>query len=222
MRLKSEITMKQITLVELMKCHKLEEVSGYCASCSNYKRNHSCPEFNFDIVGYLGKYNYATVIMTGIDTREIKKHQSELMMNEYKSRVFTNYKINNPDVKADWNAMLSMYVFDHVKTKVEEKLLKAESLMPSSVSLPPGSCTRCSKCSRQDDTECVLPEKLRYSLEALGFLVSDIYKDHFDIELEWTKDELPASFITCSALLTVHEIDIDKVREELGIIEVVL
>lgn len=222
MKLSVDISIKQIPFSELMKCHKVEEVSGYCANCSNFGRNHSCPDFDFEISNYLEKYKYATVIMTHIDTSSIKKDLSKLMAREYESRVFTNYKKHNPDVKADWKSKLSMYVFNHVKDEMSDKLLDIENGIDTCISLPPGSCTSCSICSKGENRACVMPHRLRYSLEALGFLVSDIYKDHFDMELGWTKDELPESFNTCSALLTRDWMDTDKMIEELGMIEVIL
>ena len=222
MKLRTDISLKQITLDDLMKCHKLEEVSGYCANCSNFGRNHSCPEFGFDIAEYLSKYKYATIIMTHIETAKIKVYQDRLMKNEYESRVFNNYKKHNPDVKTDWKSKVSMFVFDYVKNEMGDRLIELEGENGSIVSLPPGSCTRCSRCTKTIDGDCVMPHSLRYSLEALGFLVSDIYRDHFDLELGWTKDELPESFNTCSALLSTDPIDTGKLTEELGMIEVTL
>ncbi len=69
---------------------------------------------------------------------------------------------------------------------------------------------------------CVHKDKLRYSLEALGFLVSDIYERFFDMQLGWTENELPESFNTCSAILSGEQIDIQTIENALGPIEVEL
>lgn len=222
MKLTATIDIKQIQIENLMSCHKPDEVSQYCQNCSNYGRNHSCPHFDFDCLDYLEGYQYATIVMTHIDTKSIRDNIDDLQQKSFDSRVFTNYKKHNPDVKTDWNSKLSMYVFNQVKDDLCRELLRMEKDFAGSLSLPPGSCTRCSVCMRTEGDTCVLPNDLRYSLEALGFLVSDIYKQFFDTELGWTQGELPESFNTCSALLSKDQLDIEALRQNLGMIEIAL
>ena len=216
MRIRANVKLKEVEMKSLMQCHKPVEVQGYCANCSNYEKNYTCPGFDFDELKYLEPYKYATLIMTHIETDEIRSNQAEYEKKNYPSRVFTNYVKNNPNVPTDWKSMISMYVFDHVKGQVEEALLNIEKQSPDIVGLPPGSCTRCEVCTRELGRPCVFPEQIRYSLEALGFLVSDIYKDHFNLELAWAGQELSASFNTCSAILSKNPLKQDKILKNLG------
>lgn len=222
MKVNAEVRLVQVDINELLQCHKPVEVNGYCESCSNYKRNYTCPGFEFDVLKRIESFKYATLIMTQIDTRDIKAKQSAIEKKTYTSRVFTNYVKHNPDVPTDWKAMLSMYVFDHVKGILEKQLLDLETTYENSMSLPPGSCTRCAECTRISSKPCLYPEDIRYSLEALGFLVSDIYKNYFKIELGWTDDDLPESFNTCSALFSKNPLNQDDIISKLGNIDVSL
>ena len=222
MEVKTEIFAVQIPMNQLMMSHKREEVLNYCRNCGNYMKNYSCPDFEFDILEYLSNYNYATVIMTKVDSEFI----SESIDNEYlkdmscDSKVLRDYERENPDVDMDLNSKISMFMFNEIKDYMTDKLLDMENYYPNSVSLPPGSCTRCDVCFKKENSKCNAPEKLRYSLEALGFLVSDIYRDIFESELGWAKGKLPESFNTCSAFLTNDIIKVAELKRKIGEIRV--
>lgn len=222
MKVKAEISIKQVDMKALMACQDIERVLGYCASCSNYGKNHSCPDFDFEIPAYLERYNYATVIMTHIKTDIIKRERQSLKDKTYESRVFTNYTKSNPHVDTDWKSQLSMYIFNTVKDQMTRRLLKVEKKYEDTISLPPGSCTECAECTKVHGKPCVQEGTLRYSLEALGFLVSDIYESFFDMQLAWTDNELPESFNTCSAILSVIPLDTETLKNGLKDIEVAL
>jgi len=207
---------KQIPLKEMLTSYKYEEVRGYCSNCSNYKKNYSCPDFKFNTPDYLELYKHATVIMTQVDTDLIKEHSAAFKDQVYSSRVYTNYINHHEEVPYDWISAMSMYAFNEVKDILSDRLLLIEDNFSNSISLPPGSCTRCKTCLKQLGKACAEPDKLRYSLEALGFLVSDIYKQVFGIELGWTEKELPASFNSCSVFLSKEPIDVEQVISLIG------
>lgn len=202
MKLPIEVSYVQVPLDKLMPYYKQEEVLGYCQRCNNYGNNHSCPQEAFKTKAMLEPYTYATVILTKIDTGVIRENEALFQDHIYDSRVYDNYIKDKKNLQYDWQTGLSMFAFDHVKDWMTDKLLDAETLIEGSLSLPPGSCTRCETCVKKVGQACVSPEKLRYSFEALGFLVSDIYKEVLEIELGWTKGQLSEAFHTCSALLT--------------------
>ena len=218
MKLKAEISAVQIPMEQLMVSHKLEKVLGYCKNCSNYMKNYSCPDFQFDIMEYLNEYTYATVIMTKIDSESLNEKLLNESVNEdsFNSKVFTNYKKENLKTDIDLNSKISMFMFSEVKDYMTDKLLEIEKNYKKSVSLPPGSCTRCDVCLKRQGEQCLHPDKLRYSLEALGFLVSDIYRDIFESELGWSNENLPESFSTCSAFLTKDIIKVSELKKDIG------
>ncbi|WP_113676041.1 DUF2284 domain-containing protein [Vallitalea guaymasensis] len=206
MKLTVKVRLKQLTKETLFEAYKREEVLGYCKRCGNYGKNYSCPEFEFDTIRYLEPYNYATIILTEIDTQPIKAQIDRFGIGDFRSDVFNNYIKNKPNDVVDIKSAISMYAFNNIKNQMTDKLIQIEKDIDNLVGLPPGSCTRCSTCLKQQGKPCIYPETLRYSLEALGFMVSDIYKKCFDLELGWTKGELPVAFNSCSALMTKEKI----------------
>ena len=211
-----KIRVKQVSKEELFEAHRKEEVLTYCQRCSNYEKNHSCPDFDFDAVRYLEPYEHATVILTEIETQPIQSIINQLDALNFQSRVFNNYMKEESDEKIDMSDIVSMHAFEDIKNQMSDQLLLLEDQIDQSIGLPPGSCTRCAVCLKQESLACRFPEMLRYSLEALGFLVSEIYKAHFDMELGWAKGELPKQFCTCSVLMTKEKSDETLI---LGILE---
>lgn len=218
--LKVEVEIKMVSMDELLACYDYETVLDYCASCGNAEKNHSCPTHAFEPKAYVSQYNHAAMILTTVDTKVIKDHIKELESNNYPSRVYEDYVSRNPDSPKDWNSMLSMYAFNRVKDEMADRLLEAENVFSECTSLPPGACTRCAVCLKKYGEPCCRPEKLRYSLEALGFLVSDIYKNIFDKALRWTSGELPESFTTCSALISKEPINQEVLMKIIGDINI--
>jgi predicted metal-binding protein len=215
MELIVKVRLKQLKKETLFQAYKREEVLGYCQRCNNYGKNYSCPDFKFDTTSYLEPYNYATIIMTEIDTQPIKAQIDKLEIDNLSSRVFNNYIKDKANEVVDISSVISMYAFNDIKDQMAEKLIEIENHIDNTVGLPPGSCTKCVTCLKQQGKPCIYPETLRYSLEALGFMVSDIYKECFDLELGWSKGELPAAFYTCSALMTKEKISEAIILEKL-------
>lgn len=215
MKLPVKVRLKQVKKVTLFEAYKNEEVLEYCQKCNNYGKNFSCPDFMFDTTSYLEHYNYATIIMTEIDTQPIKAQIDKLEIANLSSRVFNNYIKEKSDEGVDISSAISMYAFNDIKDQVTDKLIEIEKDIDNTVGLPPGSCTKCVTCLKQQGKPCISKETLRYSLEALGFMVSDIYKQCFDLELGWTKGELPAVFYSCSALMTKEKINETMILDKL-------
>lgn len=207
MNLPVKIRVKQVKKETLFQAYKSEEVLVYCQRCSNYEKNYTCPDFDFDAAGYLNSYEYATVILTEIDTKPIQSIFNQLDASNFQSRVLNNYMKEASGEKIDMSSIVSMHAFEDIKNQMSDQLLLLEDQIDHSLGLPPGSCTRCAVCLKQEGLACRFPEKLRYSLEALGFLVSDIYQMNFDMELGWAKGELPKRFCTCSVLMAKEKSD---------------
>lgn len=215
MELNVKIRLKQLKKETLLESYKKEEVLGYCQRCNNYGKNFSCPDFMFDTTSYLEPYNYATIIMTEIDTQPIKAQIDKLEIVNLSSRVLNNYIKEKPDEVVDISSAISMYTFNNIKDQMTDKLIEIEKDIDNTVGLPPGSCTKCVTCLKQQGKPCIYSETLRYSLEALGFMVSDIYKQCFDLELGWSKGEIPITFYSCSALMTKEKINEATILDKL-------
>jgi predicted metal-binding protein len=100
--------------------------------------------------------------------------------------------------------------FEVIKQKMSSVLLNAEKSFAGSLALFPGRCTGCKVCTKSSGKGCRKPQKLRYSLEALGFMVSDIYKGLFTRELEWNTKVTPANVSCCGAILFHDQVDYDE------------
>lgn len=216
MNIPVSVDVRLLSKDELMKTYEPEEVLGYCHACDNFEKNHSCPVFSFETKDYLQDYNYAFVIMTTIESKIIEEQKEALAAKHYPSQVYENYLRTATDDQKDFNMMVSMYAFNTIKDEVTERLLRLENIFEGTLSLPPGSCTYCSLCSKQLGKECVRLKDLRYSLEALGFLVSSIYDRVFGKSLTWVEDGLPETFDTCSVLMSKEKLEVNEVSEALG------
>jgi len=213
MKLPVKVQIKQISKAELMKSHRFEEVLGYCQHCSNYNKNHSCPDFSFEAEALLMPFNYATIILTQIDSEPIRNNWDQMTAAMFPSRVLENY-VKEDDEELPLASVISMFAFEEIKNQMADRLISLEKQFDSALSIPPGCCTRCHRCTKKDGKSCVYPEKLRYSLEALGFLVSDIYIRHFDLELGWASGQLPKRFCSCSVFMTNARINEEWIRTE--------
>jgi len=216
MEITIEVEIVQTSMEALMSCQNRAEVLGFCQNCSNYKKNYTCPEFSFELEDYLAPYNYVALVMTTIKKDSFVDDLENLKKHHYKSQVSKNYKRDYPDRSMSWEEEFSMYLFNCVKDDVAGSLISIENKVDTALSIPPGSCTRCSICKRVSGEPCIFAKSLRYSLEALGFKVSDIYETFFNKSLDWAGDGLPETFDTCSAIFSKNVLDLDILESELN------
>jgi len=181
-----EFNIQSVTIKELAKCFKPEEVFGYCARCPKYGKIWSCPEHDFDVEAYVNKYRDAHIIgiKVYIDESYDKDKATELF---HKSR-----------------------------SAVSLKLLEIEKQYPDSEVLYAGNCHFCEECTRKDGLPCVSPDKLRYSLEALGYKVSEVCKNVLKDEIQWFKDGgTPEYMLSVAAIFSNDEMDLAAVKAQL-------
>lgn len=219
MKIDVKYIIKEVPMEKLIEAQKTDQVIEYCKNCNNYGKNHSCPDFDFNPKAYVKEYSKALVIMTVIDSNDIEPHLNQIKSLDYQSRVFDNYNKDNLREDEKWSSAFSMYVFNTIKDDMERRLLSMEKAFDNSLGLPPGSCTKCKTCLKQLGKKCVNEEELRYSLEALGFLVSDIYKSVFDMEMTWSNGDLPDAFSSISALLIKESVDLNLIESHLAGLE---
>lgn len=222
MLLEAKIILKKVDLTDLVGCFKREEVLGFCQNCDQYERNYSCPTHQFDEWSYIEDYKYAVLILTEIPTAMITAEKVDLNSLNLTSRVLDQHRTKSPERIVAPEVALAMYVYDDVKSQVAERLLQFEQQHADTVGLPPGSCTSCDVCLKSVGEECPNPDTLRYSLESLGFKVSDIYERFFDRSIQWVSGELPLAFQTCSALLSHAEINEEVIQKHFECITVTL
>ena len=83
----------------------------------------------------------------------------------------------------------------------DEFMLAQEFAKQGSLALFAGSCVDCplEKCARLGEKECPFNNKMRTSLEALGFDVSKIAKDVFNTEILWSSNNSQPTYTTLVA-----------------------
>ncbi len=205
MQLKPIISINTVSMAALLTCHQPFQVLEFCKNCSNYNINYSCPNFSFDRLKWLNQFSYASLILTTIPTGQLVGHREQLKAKNFMSATLLKYSANIDE--CDLYARVSMYAFDKIKDDINDRLLALEKVNQHTVSIPPGSCTYCQICSKAIGEPCRYPEKLRYSLEALGFLVSQVLDVFFDYRINWQNRDFGEDFVTISALFSASPID---------------
>lgn len=163
-----------------------------CKACKNYNHLWSCPEFDFDVMEYWKSYETLDVIGVRIQFDDSMIHRT------YKEEEMT--RIIDASV---WKE----------KEKLSQYLMEKEKNVPESISLFAGSCMECGpeRCAKKEGLPCRHPEKLRYSIEALGGNVGKTADKLLGLSLEWVEEgKLPTHFVLLGGLLK------DKVKKEDG------
>jgi predicted metal-binding protein len=158
-----------------------DRVMSYCAACPIFGKNWSCPPFDFDVDGLLARYDYAYIF--GI--KMIHGKQALEAHNTPKSAL-----------------KYSVWLMDNVNLKLLDILHSLEVKYPGARGASGGSCKICRACARIDSLPCRFPDKMRNSIESLGFDVSMITKELLGLDLVWMKDGLPPYQVLVNALFT--------------------
>jgi len=174
---------ESISREQLMKYFKPEEVFSYCAECSNHGKIWSCPPHEINIEEYLSPYKQIWIIGAKVHL--------------------------NPDLIDVNNLQDSvMKLFLEGRKQFGDKLFELESKHFNSKILLAGTCYQCNECTRFENKACRFNDRLRYSLESIGFLVSDIVKDVLNDEIQWIKDGvIPEYLLSVGAIMLEHPVD---------------
>lgn len=167
-----DCTIRLATLSTLSSYHKPDEVLGYCKRCPKYGQIWSCPPHIFDIEQYLNQFQRAYIIGSKIRLNPLQKRDEALLS------------------------------FQNRRETLNGKLLEIEAKIPNATVLFSGDCRFCKTCNRKDGSLCIDESKMRYSLESLGYKVSEVCENLLDEKLQWGKSSMPAYLFSVSAILT--------------------
>lgn len=209
--IKIDFNIKCFTKEELNIAYKPDEAYEGCKRCSNYNFNYSCPDLPYTAEEYLKDYDYVLFVLAEIHTESIQEHMQNWDVSDFPSRVLTNHLKRLDDKEVPLSSAVSMYLYNQIKDIMTERLLAMEADLDV-LGLPPGSCTRCKDCLKEIGEPCVHPDKIRHSIEALGYLVSDIYRLFFDKKLGWTKGKLSDIIHSCNVIFAKEELSVDLIR----------
>ena len=161
-----------------------EKFIAYCKECNRYNTCWACPPFDFNTDEYLMSHKIAYIIGAKIvlDKETINQNQG-------------------------WDkcTKISYEIIEAARKKLDDILLKLEEQYPESKAFFAGTCHICpiGECMRIKKKPCISPERVRPSLEALGFDVSRISAELLNIEMKWSRNGiLPEYFTLVSGFFT--------------------
>lgn len=146
-------------------CIDVPRFRRLCEQCGNYDRRWSCPSFSFDPM-------------------EIWKNYSSV-------RLYVRLLRSTEDGQSVESAMTALM---EEKKKYFTLLMAWEKENLGSQMLSAGTCDLCDVCARSLGEACRHPEKLRYSIEALGGNVEECARRYFNIPILWGKNGMAPDY----------------------------
>ena len=150
---------------------------GYCQDCPNCGQFWSCPPFGFDPLTLWQRYEAIRLY-----ARKLVFTKDRLFPGE--RRAFEEREL--PKIKED----------------MARTLLRREAEAPGSLALFPGKCEWCPVCARREGKPCRTPDRMRYSIEALGGDCGGALEKYLEETLQWAQgNRLPEQIILLGGLL---------------------
>lgn len=91
--------------------------------------------------------------------------------------------------------------YGKAKRAMLESLLELEKVIPGSWCVAAGECELCKACNRGKGVPCCMPQRMRYSFSGLGFDLTRLANEVFDVQLLWSAEGLPEYNVAMAALL---------------------
>ncbi|MBQ2888285.1 MAG: DUF2284 domain-containing protein [Firmicutes bacterium] len=149
----------------LAECIDVPKFLACCQQCDNYNIKWSCPPFEFDPMDIWHKYNKLRLYAL------VLRPSDEMGSAELVAALHSE------------------------KPGFDQRLSEMEAEHPGSLYLSGGSCALCSDCRRAQGQVCRYPDKLRYSIEALGGDVGKVCEKYFDKPILWVQDNKAPEYL---------------------------
>lgn len=166
-----------IEVAEYMRHYRdAARVQGYCKQCPNYNHVWGCPPFDFDEEAYLSGYATARIFASQIE------FDAEMLERDYSAE--ERKAVMTRAIDAAWDIELP-------------RLYALEAATPGSLIFT-GRCRLCrpAECARASGKPCRHPDRLRHSLESLGFDLEKTSRDLLGIPLQWASGHRLPPYIT--------------------------
>ncbi len=178
-----------------------ERFIKYCRQCSRYGKTYSCPPFDFDTDEYISGYRDVYIIGTKVVFDEATRQASTTI--ELRDAISHNAMYMSLD-------------------SLEESHNRLLAKFPDTISFLVGKCRVCDSvpCARPQGLPCRHPDRVRHSIESVGFDVGKTTSQLLGIELKWSSDhQLPEYITLVTALFTCAASDkfIPALCNELGV-----
>jgi predicted metal-binding protein len=174
------------TKADLLCHHDPERVQGYCHGCEKYGRFWSCPPFTAPPLASFPEWTHAVIVCQRI-WLEPGTTRTQLIERFLAARVGFG-----------------------------ERIRRLEGREARVTGLVAGHCPGCTDCTRSEGKACRAPERMRHSLEAVGFDVTALVGALTGLRLHWPKSGVPDYLTTVGALLCPEEAVAARLREAAG------
>lgn len=186
----------------------------FCKVCGQYGTCWACPPFDFDTDGYLARYENILLVAVKIDVPCRSEKMSELVKSDDSEILPAN------DGIADIAIERSMKFLEQTRVVMDRELLEKEAQLHGRAFFA-GTCLLCGRgagqgtkrgakqgaesgggCTRREGLPCRHPDKVRPSLESMGFDIGKTAKELFGLELKWASDGmLPEYYVLVGAVM---------------------
>ena len=181
--MKYSVTTKEVTIAAdefIRRYRDVERIGAYCLQCPGYGTSWGCPPFDFDPCTVSDGYKTVKLMGTTIEFDE-----------ETRAACTT----------AEQSTATGREAMNEVWKTLLPQLYEMERELPGSRCFT-FRCVLCPEgCTRVEGKPCRHPEKLRHSLESVGFDIVSMTRDLLGIDLEWSTDgSLPKHITLVTAL----------------------
>jgi predicted metal-binding protein len=159
------------TRAELMRHHDPERVQGYCRSCEKYGRFWSCPPFAVLPLDGFPEWTHAVIVC----------QRTPIAPGTTKEQLVERFLA--------------------ARVSFGGQMRRLEARFPRVTALVAGHCSGCADCTRSEGNPCRASDRLRYSLEAVGFDVTGLAEGLAGVKIHWPRSGLPDYLTTVGALL---------------------
>ncbi len=160
---------------------------AYCKDCHRYGAMWCCPPYGQGEVPALDRYPWCALV--GV---QVRFDRPTLEQTQGKAAV----------------RQVTEQALDQVRQAWDSRLWQAEAAHPGSLALYGGSCRLCRQCTRPSQP-CRHPERMRLSLESIGFDVAGMADQLLGCPMLWAGERLPAYYLLVYALLSPEPIPPD-------------
>ncbi|MBE6413836.1 MAG: hypothetical protein E7035_04700 [Verrucomicrobiaceae bacterium] len=160
----SKIIGISIKAIQASRLDKFKLPELLCGNCPAYNKRWACPPFSFSANEIIADKKFANLVAI-----KIKPTQKNL---------------------------LPRIIIDEARIFFDALFYDIEALYKGSILLLAGSCIceQSENCPKQKNLPCVQKDKMRYSLEALGYDVTKISEELLNTKILWQTDVQPEYF----------------------------
>jgi predicted metal-binding protein len=156
-----------------------QEIGRLCEACPAYGGKWSCPPHSPAFSQYdLNEYPYTALVLFSCVLDQFSYTKTEYIK-----------------IKAANTIMKSRM----------DRLMRGLEQTTSGIMISNGNCRLCNPCSKKKGEPCKKPERMRFSMEALGHNVGRITSDVFGHDILWYRDKKIPLYLSAAACLLMKE-----------------